>query len=124
MLNLYKEIYNLVRPIVSTYSEHYPIGKDKIYPYAEINIPNAVPGNEYANLNILQIDIWNNKSGQVQEIESITDSIYNILNKKKVMTDDMLIQIYRFNPCRLKLDDEDPHIQRRQLKFICKTYEF
>lgn len=85
--------------------------------------PNAVQNNEYSDLNQLQIDIWNNKSGQVEEIETITDNLVKALNKKIIKTEDMLIQIYKDNPFRLKLPDPDINIQRRELKFLVKLYE-
>jgi len=85
--------------------------------------PNAVQNNEYSDLNQLVIDIWNNKSGQVEKIETITDNLVKALDKKIIKTEDMLIQIYKDNPFRLKLPDPDINIQRRELKFLIKLYE-
>lgn len=128
MLALYDIIYGLISPFVDTYADGYPKEKEvqegtKIYPYAEFSFSNSYPGNEYSDLNWLQVDIWDNKSGQVQEIETIADNIYKALNKVNIKTDNVLIQIYRNTPCRLKLADPDVNIQRRELKFIIKTYE-
>jgi hypothetical protein len=123
MLNLYDEIFSLINPIVDSYAEHYPADKERIYPYAEFNFPNVVKNNEFSNLNQLYIDIWDNKSGQVEEIETITDNIVNALNGQKINTNDMFIQIYKDKPFRLKLDDSDINIQRRELRFIVKVYE-
>lgn len=85
--------------------------------------PNIVQNNEYSDLNQLVIDIWNNKSGQVAEIETITDNLVKTLNKKIINTSDMLIQIFKDNPYRLKLPDSDINIQRRELRFLVKLYE-
>lgn len=123
MLNLYDVIYSLINPIVDSYAEHYPADTEKVYPYAEFNFPNITENNEYSDLNQLQIDIWNNKSGQVEEIETITDNLVKALNKKIIKTDNMLIQIFKDTPFRLKLPDSDINIQRRELKFLVKLYE-
>jgi len=85
--------------------------------------PSITANNEYSDLNQLQIDIWNNKSGQVEEIETITDNLVKALDKKIINNDDMLIQIFKDNPYRLKLPDSDINIQRRELRFLVKLYE-
>lgn len=127
MLNLYDVIYKLVNPIVDAYAEHYPSTKEKVYPYAEITFPTAAPNNEYSDLNLLQIDIWDNKSGQVEEIETITDNLVKTILQGKsnqiIKTNDMLIQIYKNNPFRSRLEDSDINIQRRELRFLVKLYE-
>lgn len=88
-----------------------------------LTFPNISQNNEYSDLNQLQIDIWNNKSGQVEEIETITDKLVKVLNKKIINNSDMLIQIFKDTPYRLKLPDPDINIQRRELKFLVKCYE-
>ncbi|WP_254904711.1 hypothetical protein [Clostridium tyrobutyricum] len=88
-----------------------------------LTFPNIAPNNEYSDLNQLVIDIWNNKSGQVTEIETITDNLVKALNKKIINTGDMLIQIFKDIPFRLKLPDSDINIQRRELRFLVKLYE-
>ncbi|WP_243124386.1 hypothetical protein [Clostridium sp. AWRP] len=85
--------------------------------------PNVSANNEYSDLNQLQIDIWNNKSGQVEEIETIADNLVKILDKKIIKTDSMLMQIFKDKPFRLKLPDPVINIQRRELKFLVKLYE-
>ena len=128
MLNLYDVIFNLINPIVDSYTEHYPIDKEaqegeKKYPYAEFNFPNVSANNEYSDLNQLQIDIWSNKSGQVEEIETITDNLVKTLDKKIIKTNNMLVQIFKDKPFRIKLPDSDINIQRRELRFLVKLYE-
>ncbi len=126
MLNLYDVIYNIINPIVDSYAEHYPSDKKKVYPFAEINFPSVSENNEYSDLNQLYIDIWDNKSGQVKEIETITDNLINAIlqgkNTNTVKTTDMLIQFSKDKPFRVKLEDSDINIQRRELRFILKVY--
>ena len=88
-----------------------------------LTFPNITANNEYSDLNQLVIDIWNNKSGQVTVIETITDDLVKVLNKKIINTGDMLIQIFKDTPFRLKLPDSDINIQRRELRFLVKLYE-
>ncbi|MCD2345817.1 hypothetical protein [Clostridium guangxiense] len=89
--------------------------------------PSINQNNEYSDLNQLVIDIWSNKSGQVEEIETITDNLVIAIlqgkNTRIIKTENMLIQIYKDNPFRLKLPDSDINIQRRELKFLIKLYE-
>lgn len=127
MLNLYDVIYAQISSITDVYADQYPVDKlaqeeNIVYPYATFSFPNVLINNEWSDNNIMYIDIWDNKSGQVEEIETITDSIYKALNRVKIMTEDMFIQIYRDNPFRLRLTDPDINIQHRQLHFIVKVY--
>jgi hypothetical protein len=127
MLDLYKTILPIINPILTCYSDNYPVDKEaqdghKIYPYCTIRFPNTIPNNEYSNNISLVIDVWSNVNG-VQEVEIYADSIYNALNNQKIMTENMFIQIYRDNPCRTRMDDEDINIKRRQIRFYLKVYE-
>lgn len=88
-----------------------------------LTFPSINQNNEYSDLNQLQVDIWDNKSGQVEEIETITDNLVKALDKKIIKTEDMLIQIFKDTPHRLKLPDSDINIQRRELRFLVKLYE-
>ncbi|ADZ19098.1 hypothetical protein BJV85_000102 [Clostridium acetobutylicum] len=138
-------IYEIVSPIVDSYYEHYPGGKEKVYPYAEISFPKVKANNEYSSLNELYIDIWDNKSEKIEEIENITDklvqAIMNGLNTRIIKTDNMFIQINKDKTYRLDLTDTDANIiykdttnrlelqdideitQRRELRFLIKVYE-
>ena len=127
MLDLYDEMFSLINPIVTSYSDHYPTDKEaedghKIYPYAEFSFPNTMPNNEWSNNFLLSVDVWDNKSGIVKEIETLTDSIYQALNKKLINYGSKFIQINRNSPCILSLPDPELNIQRRQLRFILKVY--
>lgn len=92
-----------------------------------LTFPSITANNEYSDLNQLVIDIWNNKSGQVEEIETITDNLIIAIlqgkNTRNIITNNMVIQIFKDNPFRLKLPDSDINIQRRELKFLIKFYE-
>ena len=88
-----------------------------------LTFPNIIENNRYSDLNQLRIDVWDNKSGQVTEIETITDNLVKALNKKIINTGDMLIQIFKDTPFRLRLPDPDINIQRRELRFLVKLYE-
>jgi hypothetical protein len=127
MLNLYDYMIEEINPICECYSDEYPQDKEaaegkKVYPYATILMYTGIPNNEYSNNNLIYIDIWSNQHG-ITEVETLTDDIYNKLNKLKIMKDDMYLQIFRNNPCRLNLNDSDVNIKRRQLRFLVKTYE-
>jgi hypothetical protein len=127
MLNLYDYLIEQIDPIVTCYSDEYPSDKEseegsKVYPYATVSFPFIIPNNEWSNNNLAYIDIWSNQHG-ITEVETLTDAIYNKLNKLKIMKDDMYLQIFRNNPCRLNLNDSDVNIKRRQLRFLVKTYE-
>lgn len=92
-----------------------------------LTFPNVNTNNEYSDLRQLVIDVWDNKSGQVKEIETITDNLVVAMlqgrNTRNIITNNMIIQIYKDNPFRLKLPDPDINIQRRELKFLAKVYE-
>ncbi|MFL0251408.1 hypothetical protein ACJDT4_13375 [Clostridium neuense] len=92
-----------------------------------LTFPNVTQNNEYSDLNQLVIDVWNDKSGQVEEIETITDNLITAIlqgkNTRIIKTENMLVQIYKDNPFRLKLPDPDVNIQRRELRFLIKLYE-
>ena len=128
MLNMYDYLIEQIDPIVTCYSDEYPQDKEsaengaKVYPYATVLMYSAIPNNEYSNNNLVYIDVWSNKRG-IEEVETLTDAIYNKLNKSTIMKDDMFIQISRYNPCRLNLNDPDINLKRRQLRFLVKTYE-
>lgn len=123
MLELNDIIGNVIDSIVTAYADHYPTNKKKIYPYAEYSFPYSTPNNTYSDNISLYIDIWDNKSGSVVEIENITDKIEKALNRLQINNDKLQLCIYKNNPCRFPLSDTDINIQRRELRFICKIYE-
>lgn len=122
MLELYELINSNIESICSCYADHYPEDLEKAYPYAEISFPNISPNNTFSNLNLLQIDIWDDKSTDIREIEGIADEIDKRIKKLQINNDTMQVCIYRNNPYRLKLNDPEVHIQRRQLRYIVRVY--
>lgn len=119
---IYDTICDLINPIVPTYADTYPPTEEKQYPYATITFPTITGNNEYSDNNLLQIDIWNNKSGDIREIEGIVDSIFKVLYKRIINDNSKLLIINKATPWRLVFTDPDILIQRRQLKFIIKSY--
>jgi hypothetical protein len=127
MLDVYTLIYNTLNPICNTYADHYPTTLEqedghKKYPYIEFSFPYAMPNNTFSDNNLLYVDIWDNKSGNIVGIETITDNAEKALNRLQLNNDKMQICIYKNNPCRFPVPDTDINIQRRELRFIVKTY--
>ena len=131
MLELYGILYDIINPICTCYVSHYPTEQldengnqvPKVYPYVEINFPSSVPNNSYSDNNLLQVDIWDNKDTDINEIETITDSIHKALNRLHYIDSFMQFSINRDNPYRLGLPDPSINIQRRQLRYITRVYE-
>lgn len=122
MLDLYSQINNVLNPICITYADHYPATLTKVYPYIEFSFQYAMPNNTYSDNNLLYVDIWDNKSGSVVEIETLADKVEKALNRLQINNDKMQICIYKNNPFRFPVPDTDINIQRRELRFIVKTY--
>ena len=123
MLDLYSLIYNTLNPICKTYADHYPTTLPKVYPYIEFSFQYAMPNNTYSDNNLLYVDIWDNKSGSIVGIETITDNVEKALNRLQVNNDKLQVCISKNNPFRFPVPDTDVNIQRRELRFICKVYE-
>jgi type I restriction-modification system DNA methylase subunit len=123
LLTLYEYINTKLTPLsIPFYADEYPkdLSENKVYPYVVFYFSNTSTEN-YADLNLLQIDIWNNKSTP-QEIETIADSIDNIFKNLIEDNENMFIKIYRNKPYHLKLDELNNGIQRRQLRYLAKAY--
>lgn len=128
MLELYKLIYDILNPICNSYADHYPTTLEqedghKNYPYIEFSFQYAMPNNTYSDNDLLYVDIWNNKSGSIVEIETIADSVNKALNRLQVNTDKFQVCICKNNPYRFPIPDTDVNIQRRQLRYIVRVYE-
>ena len=122
MLDLYTLIYNIINPICPAFADHYPEEETKIYPYVEIKFPNALPNNTFSDNNLLEVDIWDDKGADIREIETITDSIHEALNRLQYNDMAMNVSINRNTPFRLVLPDPIIHIQRRQLRYVMTVY--
>lgn len=122
MLNLYNLINSLIEPICPCFTDHWPEDAEKVYPYVEVRVPNALPNNTFSDNNLLEIDIWDNKATDIRGIEGITAAIHAALNRLQYNDTVMNVSINRNTPCRLSLPDPIIHIQRRQLRYVAKVY--
>jgi len=122
MIELYTLINSIIEPLCTTYAEHYPTEEKKVYPYVEFRFPNILINNEFSDNNILEIDIWDNKDTDINEIETITDAIHKALNRFQYNSPTMNASINRNTPYRLELADPIIEIQRRQLRYLVTTY--
>lgn len=122
MLKLYGLINSMIEPICNCFVDHYPEGETKIYPYAEIRFSNTLPNNSFSDNSLLEIDIWNDKSTDIRDIEGITDSINLALNRLQVNNEYFNVSINKNTPYRLSLADPEIHIQRRQLRYVATVY--
>lgn len=120
------EIYKLISSQLSTlnipvFADLYPLelADNKIFPYIIFNFPSTLNKN-YSDLNLMEIDIWDNKTSIV-EIETIAKQVDDIFKRLKVNDVNMFAQTFRNNPYRLKLDEEENGIQRRQMRYIVKA---
>jgi len=123
MLDIYKLITTQLKVLnIPSYADLYPkaLADSKVYPYIIYNFPNTITAN-FADLNLMEIDIWDNKTSMV-EIETISTSIDDIFKSLLYNNTEIFVKTYRNVPYRLKLDEEDTGIQRRQLRYVVKAY--
>lgn len=120
------EIYKLIDAKLSTlsipvYADLYPKAKtgSKVYPYIIFNFPNTFNLN-YSDINQMQIDIWDNKTSVI-EIETISKKVDDIFKHLLFNNTEIFVKTYRDKPYRLKLDEIDNGIQRRQLRYVVKA---
>jgi len=123
MLALYSLLSDIIEPICTCFVGHYPTELEKVYPYCTIDFPNALPNNSFSDLNLLSINIWDNKDTDIRVIEAITDSIHKAINKLHYIDTVMQVSIFRNTPYRLKINDEMIGIQRRELRYVVKVYK-
>lgn len=121
------EIYGFlnkqINPICPAYNDHYPEKDKKVFPYVEIKLPNINQANEYADNNQFELDVWDDKGVNINEIEGIADSINKKINKAIYNDDHKLIIVNKNNPYRLTIPDQEIGIQRRQLRYVLKVYD-
>jgi len=122
MTDLYTLINSKIENICNTFVGHYPEDGKKVYPYTEIKIPNIVPNNSFSDNVLVEIDIWDNKGTDIREIEGLVDAINLALNRLQYNDLVMNASINKNTPYRLSLPDPEPHIQRRQLRYVMKVY--
>lgn len=120
MLDLYKYAIEKIKGVTGQEPNTDYIPTDKTYPYTQLQFSNNIP-NGFGELIPMQIDIWD-KSHSKATVETIADSIDKIFNRLNETNENFCIQIYRNNPYRLNLPDQDMEIRRRQLRYVIKIY--
>ena len=97
------------------YHENAP--EDAKYPYIVFNIFDGIK--THRDDLILTIDIWDRNDSSM-EIEDLTDKIDDFLHEKNLPNEFVLPTFYREQ--RLKVEDPDKKLKRRQLRFSIQTY--
>ena len=119
MMDLLTFIYNQIQSVYNkTYFEKAPQGTE--YPYVVYHMPNTSEV-EVREDTVLEVDIWTN-TGDIVELETITDNIDKKLNRLSNLDANFQCKIYRDNPYKLNIPDEDPIIDRRRLRYNIKLY--
>ena len=121
---LYTLLSSIIEPMCPCFADHWPVDQEKVYPYAEIKIPDVSSSNSnsFSDNNLLEIDVWDDKGKDIREIEGITDQIHRALNRMQYNDAVMNVSINRNTPYRLSLADPVVHIQRRQLRYVATVY--
>lgn len=117
-IELRKLIVNLLKEVNK--SVFYENANDKAkYPYIVYNLDNMNTVNYPRNDIILTIDVWD-RSNSTITVESLTDKIEDVLNMLNKPSKNLFPTFYLED--RMSIDDEDPLIRRRQLKFKIESY--
>lgn len=123
MLKLYGLLSSIIGAIVPCYVDHYPELETKVYPYSEITFPNDAANNTFSDNHLLSINVWDDKSTDITAIEGMSTAIIKALNQLHVNNEFFDLKVSKNTPNVLKLIDVEPHIQRRELRFICRVYK-
>jgi hypothetical protein len=119
MMDLLTFIYNQIQSTYEkTYFEKAP--QDTLYPYVVFHLPNISEVEVREDI-VLEVDIWTN-TGDIAELETITDNVDKKLNRLPNLDDNFQCKIYRDTPYRLTLPDQDETIDRRRLRYNIKLY--
>lgn len=97
------------------YHENAP--DNAVYPYIVFNIDDGFKS--HRDDLMLIIDIWDRNSSSIA-IEDLTDSIDKLLDEANIFNEFVLTTFYRQN--RMKVEDPDVKLKRRQLRFNAQTY--
>lgn len=117
-IELRKLIVKLLKEVNK--SVFYENASDKAeYPYIVYNLDNINTVNYPRNDIILTIDVWD-RSNSTITVESLTDKIEDVLNMLNKPSKNLFPTFYLED--RMSIDDEDPSIRRRQLKFKIENY--
>ncbi|MCX0373038.1 hypothetical protein LI058_06120 [Clostridium perfringens] len=117
-IELRKLIVKLLKEVNK--SVFYENANDKAkYPYIVYNLDNINTVNYPRNDIILTIDVWD-RSNSTVTVETLTDNIEDVLNMLNKPSKNLFPTFYLED--RMSIDDEDPLIRRRQLKFKIESY--
>ncbi|NGT54732.1 hypothetical protein G6Y98_02575 [Clostridium perfringens] len=117
-IELRKLIVKLLKDVNK--SVFYENANDKAkYPYIVYNLDNINTVNYPRNDIILTIDVWD-RSNSTVTVETLTDNIEDVLNMLNKPSKNLFPTFYLED--RMSIDDEDPLIRRRQLKFNIENY--
>lgn len=94
---------------------------DAIFPYLVYDLPQSYYEDDLETFN-LDIDIWDKPvEGDTEELETLSQAIWNELNSYYFINEDMQFSIHRQS--RLTIEDDDPRIGRRTLIFNLRYYD-
>ncbi|MBU5289991.1 DUF3168 domain-containing protein [Paraclostridium bifermentans] len=96
---------------------HEDAPSDVEYPYIVFNIFDGLK--THRDDLILTIDIWDRNDSSMR-VEDLTDKIDFLLHEKNLPNEFVLPTFYREQ--RLKVEDPDKKLKRRQLRFSVQTY--
>ena len=117
-IELRKLIVKLLKEVNK--SVFYENASDKAkYPYIVYNLDNINTVNYPRNDIILTIDVWD-RSNSTVTVETLADKIEDVLNMLNKPSKNLFPTFYLED--RMSIDDEDPLIRRRQLKFKIESY--
>lgn len=117
-IELRKLIVKLLKEVNK--SVFYENASDKAkYPYIVYNLDNINTVNYPRNDIILTIDVWD-RSNSTVTVETLADKIEDVLNMLNKPSKNLFPTFYLED--RMSIDDEDPLIRRRQLKFKIENY--
>ncbi len=88
------------------------------YPYIVFEITQGLKNSMRDDL-ILMVDIWD-RNKDTMPIEDLTDTIDKLFHEANLPSENVLPTFYR--ETRLKVDDPDKTLKRRQLRFAIHTY--
>lgn len=98
--------------------------EDAIFPYVVFNLPTTTVPESDSELVVLEINIWDYSRDSYDatiNAEILTDRIEDFLKFNRELGDDHLMIFTKIN--RLTLNDPDPNIRRKQLRYTIKYYD-
>ncbi len=115
------EILQVIFRVLKNYSDtvYYEDAPSKVgYPYIVYNLEDGYRSHreEY----ILTLDFWDRNQSS-SDIESLVDIYDKHLENKLIVTEFFSIRLSRMQ--RLKIEDEDKGLKRRQLRFEVQIYQ-